>query len=715
MAYTPYLVANFKTGLDEEVEPWLLPKDAYSVVKNAYFERGVINKRNGFDIFARFASARGLISAITQANPAVVTQINHGFSTGDTIFISNSLSMTQVNNKEFTITVIGPDTYSLNGIDSTAYTPYAGDAIAWWYQDEPIMGIENFIQPDGTKQLCIFNTKRMGFYDSTISSTIIFSAGGTYDGGAINRFGDYFTGGNANFFWTENYRSSNTITDNKLYITNYVDPIYTWDGVTIAPFTAQYGNSGSATVDRCLFIFAFKQRLLLLSTQEAGSLRPQRARWSQAQNPTVWRDDIPGQGGFVDAPTGEFIIGAAFLKDVIIVQFTNSWWMLRPTSDPALPFRWDKITSNRPVNAPYAAVSYDKSVTGIGQSGIIECNGVEANRIDDKIPNFVFEINQINFPKVFARRYLKENQTWTLYPSENSEISDQVLVLNEQEGNFSKYDLSLSCIGFGKTFLSPAWQDYQAFPGDPSASLPPLVWVAQPGELDFGEETWLSGYFQADFPLFLGGSHDGYIYQLDTGTDDNGTPIETEILSGRWNPYKEQGQKAQLGYIDFLVDSDPKTQVEIQFFTNNNTALYKTQKFNFIPQKNFVGDVSNITQANPAVVTVNKHNLNNNEQVRFYRILGMDSLNGGSFTVTVIDDDNFALNAVDTSAIGPYLGDGVAVKGDFEGFKTWKRVYAGAIGFSHRFKLLHNALNEPMRIHATMAYFRPAGKRIIGQ
>lgn len=713
MSYQPHLIAPSRIGLDKSLDPWLSPWDAFVIFKNANIKRGVIRKRNGTIVFARFAVAQGNITGITQANPAVVTQINHGFTTSQSVYISGVVGMTQINNRLYTITVLSPNTYSLNGVDSTAYNPYVSGGIAWFFQDEPIMGLKTFIKPDGTKQLCVFNTHRMGIYDPALAPGHIFAVGGPYTGGATNRFSDYFTGDSSNFFFTENYRSSTTVTDNKLYITNYVDNIYTWDGSIIAPFIPQYGINANDIVNRCFFIFAFKQRLVLLSTEENGSLRPQRARWSQAQNPTIWADYIPGQGGFVDAPTGEFIVSAGFLRDVLIVQFTNSWWTLRPTSDPALPFRWDKITSDRPVNAPYATVSYDKSVTGVGQGGYVECNGVQVERIDDRIPDFVNEINQENFNKCYADRYLQEFQTWILYPSENSIDSDEVLVLNEKEGNFSTYNLPLSCLGTVNNENDPAWQDYQAFAGDPTATLPPLVWVAYDDEEDFGEQRWLSGYLQNGFPLFIGGTHTGYILQLDVGSDDLNSPIEMELQSSNWNPYKEQGIGAQLGYIDFFVETDPITEITIDFFTNNQTAPYKSQKLNFIPQENIIGDITMISNTNPAVVSIHNHGLKTGESIRIYRAEGMLSLNGGSYTITYIDTDNFSLNLLDGTSLPIYLGNGIAVRGQFEGTKVWKRVFAGAIGFAHYINISNKATDSPVNIHAIMPWFRPAGNRMI--
>lgn len=65
------------------------------------------------------------ISNITQANPAVVTTAaNHGFTTGDSVRIEDVVGMTEVNGNDYTITVLTPTTFELDGIDSSAYTAY---------------------------------------------------------------------------------------------------------------------------------------------------------------------------------------------------------------------------------------------------------------------------------------------------------------------------------------------------------------------------------------------------------------------------------------------------------------------------------------------------------------------------------------------------------------------------------------------------------------
>lgn len=71
------------------------------------------------------------ITAITKANPAVVTIVGHGYTTGDDLFIDSVGGMTTLNGKTYRITVIDPDTFSLDGVNSTAYDTYtSGGTVA---------------------------------------------------------------------------------------------------------------------------------------------------------------------------------------------------------------------------------------------------------------------------------------------------------------------------------------------------------------------------------------------------------------------------------------------------------------------------------------------------------------------------------------------------------------------------------------------------------
>jgi hypothetical protein len=75
------------------------------------------------------------ISGATQANPGVITDTGHGYLTGDWIFISGVVGMTQLNGNYYIVVRLGANTYSLtdlngNAINTTGYGAYISGGTA---------------------------------------------------------------------------------------------------------------------------------------------------------------------------------------------------------------------------------------------------------------------------------------------------------------------------------------------------------------------------------------------------------------------------------------------------------------------------------------------------------------------------------------------------------------------------------------------------------
>lgn len=80
------------------------------------------------DIEALRVQARGKITGVTQADPAVVTtDVAHGLTTGDTVKIVDMVAgMVELNNIQTTITSVTATTFQLDNIDATGFTAYTG-------------------------------------------------------------------------------------------------------------------------------------------------------------------------------------------------------------------------------------------------------------------------------------------------------------------------------------------------------------------------------------------------------------------------------------------------------------------------------------------------------------------------------------------------------------------------------------------------------------
>lgn len=75
------------------------------------------------------------ITGVTQASPAVVHDVAHGYTSGDEVFITAVLGMTQLNGRNFLITVIDVDHYSLQtlsgaNVNSATYGAYTSGGTA---------------------------------------------------------------------------------------------------------------------------------------------------------------------------------------------------------------------------------------------------------------------------------------------------------------------------------------------------------------------------------------------------------------------------------------------------------------------------------------------------------------------------------------------------------------------------------------------------------
>lgn len=70
------------------------------------------------------------ISAITKANPAVVTATSHGYSNGDHVWINDVVGMTEVNARRYTVANKTTNTFELSGVNSSSYTTYTSGGTA---------------------------------------------------------------------------------------------------------------------------------------------------------------------------------------------------------------------------------------------------------------------------------------------------------------------------------------------------------------------------------------------------------------------------------------------------------------------------------------------------------------------------------------------------------------------------------------------------------
>lgn len=76
-------------------------------------------------ILTPVSSISAAVSGVTNANPcAITTGAAHGFSTGDRVNFDGVGGTTELNTGTYTITVTSPTSFTLNGVNSTAFGVY---------------------------------------------------------------------------------------------------------------------------------------------------------------------------------------------------------------------------------------------------------------------------------------------------------------------------------------------------------------------------------------------------------------------------------------------------------------------------------------------------------------------------------------------------------------------------------------------------------------
>lgn len=724
--YIPLLVANQRTGVDVGMDPWLTPPDAFQEILDGYTFRGVTSKRGGytwFDSIPHILPNSALyvnISAITLGpNSSITVTGNHGFTLPFTVRFNGATGLTSppglpsINGTKWKATVTGAKTFTINN-DQAFTGAYTGNGTASYFSGNPVMLIATWTDENNARSIMALDNRRASIYDSNANCLVPI--------GLV----DQFSGNDFNYFWSENYRG-------KIYFTNNLDTMFYWgtgiaNGAGLTAFSPQY--DGTNAVNRCLMIKAIGSKLVLFNTVENSIAYPTRVRWCQdGVEPTPgtgvgnpWDELTPGRGYFADLLDSNYIISLAKSQTNIFLMSQGdpfgAVYEIRPISDPKYSFSFVNIGTSRNVNSTFGTVILDKVVQMVGNSGLVLTDGNNLSRYDDKIPDFVLnDIDQENIGLCYGQRDDLKWQSWLLYPSGlpdgNGNIltdkNDRVLIYNYQDNSFAFYRLSMCCLGtIEYPRLDPSLESY-------GTSLPD--WSLE----DFGDQV-IASNVQRSSPLLVGGDYSGNIWYMDSGggdaadnvyylqAEDNGQPIEFNLTTRQWFPFAKDGQASQFGFIDFLIDGDPDTDVTVNFQVDNQGNDYYSTQFNCFPYENvLLAQITDIQLTNPCVVVADNHQLSTGDTVFPYGIQGTIELNDNSYTVTVIDSDTVSLN-VNATSFTAYVEGGYFSNKPLNASPFWLRVYCGQTGVFHQLQLVSKGVDESFSMHALMGWWKKTGR-----
>jgi hypothetical protein len=181
--------------------------------------------------------------------------------------------------------------------------------------------------------------------------------------------------------------------------------------------------------------------------------------------------------------------------------------------------------------------------------------------------------------------------------------------MNYEDRSWSRYDFGFNCYG--------AYQE-----GEYTLTLDDIDDAFDDLEIAFDDNTRQAGY-----PITLAGDSSGYIWKINYGSDDNGSAINFEALSGRWNPFLKDGMKVRFGWISFLVENDSGIDMSVEFYVNREAIAHTTQTVTFTEDIGIVGGGSPdkvwVRADNGAIGDFHRVKLINNQTAQTVKIYAM--------------------------------------------------------------------------------------------
>ena len=509
-----FMIAAPSGGLQNDVKPWLIMDDAFVQMDNAYVFRGRVKKRFGSNLIgnSQLASRLRIQVGTTDGTGALAGTVPGStpwdiglmLSIGSALYTVTTPGVAQDMLK--TVSTATATFSTTNG--AFVFAGAAANTIVWFYPSLPVMGLVNYEINDPLNEefTMAFDTQFAYVRDNggwTRSAT----------GTAL------WQGTDSQFFWTDNFTDGSG--GDLLFVTNNdaTDPNFMryFDGTTWTSFSPAFSAISGNFVVTCLIIVSFKGSLLLLNTTENNSVagdginyknRMRYSSFGNALNTTSFYEDTPNNvnelfGGVVDnLGTQEAIISAEFIKDRLIVFFERSTWEIIYTGNSVLPFRWQKINTELGAESTFSTVPFDKAILTFGETGIHSCNGANVERIDDKIPNEIFDINHTSqgVERVYGiRDYYSELTYWT-FPDVSGLLiyPNRVLVYNYKTGSWAFNDETITVFGY-------FWNE----PGGDT-------WENTTTEWQETTQQWNSAELVEGFRSIIAGNQEGWTFLINT-------------------------------------------------------------------------------------------------------------------------------------------------------------------------------------------------------
>lgn len=732
MAQDRFLIAPFEKGQVSSIEPFLIPERAFSVLQNAYLYRGRISKRFGArQLFAgELFSDERLNHLRSRFNIEIGETDDDGNATvSPDASLMNVGVFFVVNNTMFTYyqqdgALLSTDPneqaqYDSNTNDLTITNAEPSSPI-YFYPCLPVMGLIYFESepPFGQSTTFGFDTRY----------TYEFKIDGWRRSGNLT-----FSGTDSDFVSGASW-IGDTRDETALYIVNnnptdslrYYNPLIL-DWQTFEPVI----NNDGDILKNARAVTVFKDRLLYLNVVEERAngdieIFPNRLRYSGNLSPlatNAFNQNVKGNGSFIDAPTTQAIIGVKRLKDRLIVYFERSTWEVVFTRDISAPFVWQSINSELGSESHSSLIPFDDAILGVGDVGVHACTGTSVKRIDDDIPDTVFNISQRDngFRRVYGiREYFTEMAYWA-YPDrilDGKTYPNKVLGYNYDIGAWSENDDSITCFGyFFDKFVGDTWGELD------------ITW----GEAD---RLWSAGNDQLGSFKVIAGNQQGATFLIEPKIPRNSASLVISNIEESVNPVNvvitsinHNLQINDFVYVENIDENNAVSSLNNSIFEVEDRTKDTITIRAFIDDEDYTGGATLTRVSRVDIQTKDlSFYLDKGVQSRLSRVDFMvDRTNEGEIAVEFYNSTSsfniVSLGLDNLSALGTYILETRPYElrqSEFNQNQVWHPLYLQANATFIKLRLFFNDLQmvqpdislAPFRLHAMMFHASQSSLRL---
>jgi len=541
MTTQQFLIGPITEGVTKNTKPWATPEDSFETLLNSYQFRGRVVKKGGYSLLGKLANGTPVMGLKTREQFGINIQslvafdLTTSYEFNGTIFVplvfSGTLTTALWNgtNSDFFYTANYANAFwatnnkpGLHGWNLDPIGTFAGSAGVGNLATVQVLATGNSVQVGDQVYFLHLDTAVSG--NAAILATVTIAG---------NPFTVQATGlkATSTFTWTNGNSATGIVLDASKNISGQ-DGIRYYGVLSNGTGWANYNPpiDPNTALLGALLIFPYRGYLVFLSTTEGNEQGNQtftnRARWTQIGTPyysspqpvfpnvqgidvNAARDDLFGRGGANDAPTNEPIVGAAFIRDILVVYFSRSTWRLRFVNNAQNPFVWERVNVELGSDCTGSTIPFDKGLMAIGNRGIVISDGNDTQRFDEKIPDEIFQIRATNFGfnRIQGIRTFKTRLNFWTIPSVENHVGtfpDKVLVFNYDTKTWAFFDDCFTCFGYF----------YPSSSGETWAEL------TQPWS-NYSELAWNSGVSSDGFEEVVAGNQQGYVFLLEQPTSFN--------------------------------------------------------------------------------------------------------------------------------------------------------------------------------------------------